>query len=145
MIKRIIQYSSLSRYLTIGGMAFGVDYGVLLLTYYVFSLPLGVATSLGYATGFAVSFISNRNWVFGDAGKDKHLARQSIEYFALVIFNYCFTVVGVRLLNEHNVKPYIGKVLVMALIVCWNYLLFKKVIFVAKNGKTHTSPPKPEA
>ncbi len=128
----LIGNSPLVRYLVMGSMAFAVDYGLLVVTYYVFSFPLGVATSIGYVTGLLVSFLANRYWVFGKNAAEKHVLHQSVEYGILLVVNYFVTVLGIKLLNEHGIKPYVGKVLIMCLIVCWNYVLFKKVIFVRR-------------
>jgi len=125
---RFLNHSSL-RYFAVGLSAFGTDYLVLLFCYYVLNLPLKVATSAGFITGFLISFSVNRQWVFGGKHR-KHLARQAVEYITLLIFNYLFTVFGVSFLNDHGIKPTIGKLIVMALIMCWNYALFRWVIFV---------------
>jgi len=117
------------RYFLVGLLAFAVDYGTLLVLYYLLSIPLSVATSLGFVSGLILSFFSNRHWVFGENGKHRNIAHQSIEYVILVIFNYSITVLGVRFLNNKGVHPYYGKLIVMSLIMCWNYTLFKKAIF----------------
>jgi len=116
----------------VGIFAFAVDYVVLLLGYYPLGLPLKLATSLGFFSGFIISFSINRKWVF--AGKQrKHLVRQVIEYLILVVFNYLFTVWAVSFLNSQGIKPFIGKVLVMMLVMCWNYACFRWVIFAGKD------------
>ncbi len=120
---------SASKYFVVGLSAFAADYLVLLITYYLINLPLKVATSLGFFSGFIISFGVNRKWVFG-GNQRKRLWRQIAEYLALLIFNYVFTVWGVSFLNNHSIKPFIGKLLVMGLVMCWNYALFRWIIFV---------------
>lgn len=105
---------------------------MLLITYYLINLPLKLATSLGFFSGFIISFSVNRQWVFGGK-QSKHIARQITEYLILVVFNYLFTVYGVSFLNDHGVKPFIGKILTIGLIMCWNYALFRWIIFVSKD------------
>lgn len=119
-----------------GALAFLVDYGVLMAAYYGLALSLAVATSAGYIVGLLISFFGNRHWVFGAGAKRKNIFLQSGQYIALLIFNYCFTVLGVTWLHDHDVQPYVGKLIIIAFIVCWNYLLFKKFIF----GKSDTQP-----
>jgi putative flippase GtrA len=110
--------------------AFSADYFVLVISYYILNLPLWLSTSLGYFTGFAISFTINRRWVFG--GKQREIRRQVPEYFTLVVFNYIFTVVSLGFLNNRGITPGISKLLVMILIMCWNYVLFRWVIFTNK-------------
>lgn len=116
------------RYFAVGLSAFGADYVVLLFCYYALGLPLKLATSAGFVTGFLISFSVNRQWVFGGRHR-KRLARQAAEYISLLIFNYLFTVFGVSFLNNHGIRPFIGKLLIMGIIMCWNYALFRWVIF----------------
>jgi hypothetical protein len=51
------------------------------------------------------------------------------EYLILLVFNYLFTVWAISSLNDHGVRPFIGKLVVMTLVMCWNYTLFRWVIF----------------
>jgi putative flippase GtrA len=133
-----LRHHSAARYILVGLSAFTTQYVVLNLSYYVLSIHLHVATSLGYIAGLFVSYFFNRHWVFGEAGKHKHIAHQSVEYIVLMIFNYFFTLIGVSFLKSHNIEPYISPVLITAAITCWNYALYKKVIF--KGEKVEPNP-----
>lgn len=125
---------SASKYFVVGLLAFFTDYLVLLFGYYAVNLPLEIATTLGFMAGFAISFTSNRQWVFGGQQRKK-IKRQVTEYSILVGFNYIFTVVAVSALNGLEIDPEIGKLLVMAVIMCWNYALFRWVIFAEAGGR----------
>ena len=133
-----LRHHSATRYIIVGICAFTTQYVTLNFSYYVLSLHLHVATSIGYICGLLISFAFNRHWVFGKAGKHKHIAHQSSEYIALVIFNYFFTVLGVSLLKHHGIQPYISPVLITAIVTLWNYILYKKVIF--KGNSIEPSP-----
>jgi len=128
-VKALIASESLRKYLVIGAFAFLSDYLTLLLLFNVFHVPLKIATTCGYLFGFMVSFYSNRQWVFKAEGKKPHLAKQLTQYSILVVCNYIFTLQAVSYLNQQGIKPYIGKVLIMGMIICWNYALFRFVIF----------------
>jgi putative flippase GtrA len=128
-ILKFINHSS-SKYFIVGLLAFGIDYAVLLSLYYLAGLNLELATSIGFIVGFMISFTVNKQWVFGQVKQRKHLVRQVVEYVCLLIFNFIFTVVTVNFLNQHGVPPVVGKLMVMGLIMCWNYALFRWVIFV---------------
>jgi putative flippase GtrA len=97
--------------------------------YYVLDINLEAATSIGFLVGFAISFTVNKQWVFGRQKQKKRLHRQIAEYAVLVTFNFIFTVGVVSFLNSHGILPAIGKLMAMALIMCWNYALFRWVIF----------------
>lgn len=120
------------RYLIAGGSAFVVDYGALVVAYYAIRLSLGLSTTLGYFAGFLISFFANRYWVFSKSGTTRKPIKQVVEYTILVIFNYFFTLIAIQKLDMVGIKPSVGKILVMVLIVVWNYLIFQKLIFSDK-------------
>jgi putative flippase GtrA len=132
--KNFLTDRSLRRYIIIGLTAFATDYLALIFCFYVLSINLSVAASIGFFAGLLVSFGFNRLWVFGSAGQARSTHRQIVEYVALLIFNYFFTVIGVNWLNEVGVEPSFGKIILMVFITCWNYLIFKKIIFADKSA-----------
>lgn len=127
----IIQHSTL-KYLVTGLFAFSVDYVCFVTMYYLLDLNLTLAVSAGFIAGFITSFSINRQWVFM-GNFSKNINRQLFEYLSLLVFNYFFTVLFVGFLNQHGTQPAISKLLAMSLIVCWNYVLFRWVIFANKN------------
>lgn len=137
-MKKLINQNTVIKYLLTGGLTFAVDYLVLVICYYVFSLPLWVATSLGYLGGLCVSFYVNRTWVFGARGKQRKMTRQLVEYVSLLLFNYVFTVFAIRLLDNLGVPPAISKIVITATIAGWNYLVYNKVIFA--HDKDYPTP-----
>jgi putative flippase GtrA len=132
-VDKMLKHSAF-RYFSVGVLAFSTDYLVLMGSFYILHLPLKISTALGFLTGFAISFTINRSWVFGKNAQRKNLARQVTEYIALIIFNLLFTIWAVSFLNDHGIKPSIGKLGVMALIMCWNYALFRWVIFAGEES-----------
>lgn len=133
-MKSLITYSTAIKYLLIGGLAFAVDYLVLLGGYYALSLPLWVATTLGYLGGLCASFFINRAWVFGERGKQRKMTRQLAEYVLLLTFNYLFTVLAIRISHGRGISPALSKIVITAMIAGWNYVIFNKVIFAHDNG-----------
>lgn len=127
MFKKLASHSA-AKYFIVGLGASGSDYVLLVFSYYVLGFPLKLSTTLGFFTGFLISFTINKKWVF--AGEQhKNTRRQAAEYLLLLGFNYVFTVWAVSLLNNHGLGPAISKVMVLAVIMCWNYALFRWFIF----------------
>ena len=119
-IKRIV------RFLVSGGSAAAVEF-------FVFMLLLGwidstlVANSISFLCGLMVSFTLNRKWVFDSQAR---VQRQFIEYFILAIINMVLSGALVYLLVDiWELAPWAGKVLVMGIIACNNYILFSRFIF----------------
>ncbi|MBP6917160.1 GtrA family protein [Candidatus Saccharibacteria bacterium] len=135
-MQKLINQNTVIKYILTGGLAFVIDYLLLLASYYVFSLPLWLATTLGYVGGLCVSFFVNRTWVFGDIGKKRKMTRQFVEYILLLLFNYLFTVSGIRLLDSMGIAPASSKIAITAMIVIWNYFIFNNIIFA--KDKNHS-------
>lgn len=137
-MKKLINHNTVIKYLITGGLAFTADYILLLACYYVFLLPLWLATTLGYLGGLCVSFLVNRTWVFGEHGKQRKMTRQLVEYVLLLLFNYVFTVFAIRIFDSLGVSPAISKIVVTAMIAGWNYIIFNKVIFSQDKGQSRS-------
>ena len=135
-MQKLINQNTVIKYILTGGLAFVIDYLLLLASYYVFSLPLWLATTLGYVGGLCVSFFVNRTWALGDIGKKRKMTRQFVEYILLLLFNYLFTVSGIRLLDSMGIAPASSKIAITAMIVIWNYFIFNNII-LAKD-KNHS-------
>lgn len=121
------------RFLIAGVVIVGTDYGTFLLAQILIAnLLLSSAASL--AAGFIVSFTLNRLWVFG--ADKKHAQKNSLLqltlYSMLFIFNVAFTYYFISLLELHNIKPAIGKIIAICFITVWNFAIYKKIIFKVK-------------
>ncbi len=127
--------SSFARYLVVGILSFGIDYGFLLCFYHLFHLPLSVATTIGFLVGLTSNFLSNKYWSFNAPRSPHHSLRQAAWYGALVLANLLFTNLLVVGMASHGIGPEISKPVVTVLITIWNYFLYKKVIFKAAATK----------
>lgn len=122
---------SAHRYVIVGILAFSSDYSLLILQYYLFHISLGLATTTSYIIGLIISFSLNRRWTFGSRGRHKHIILQGLEYGTLAIINYLFTFFSIKFLHDHNIQPYISKIVTMACITIWNYFIYRYVIFTS--------------
>ncbi len=137
MLKKIFTKSFI-RYVIVGFISVGIDYGSLLIGYHILNWPLAFATSAGFSVGLVINFLLNKFWAFEASHDAKQSTKQAIMVAALVAFNLAITNVVVIQLNKWNVGPEFSKVITMAMITCWNYVLYKKYIF--KKKKT-VEPP----
>lgn len=123
----------LARFLSGGLVSVAIDYlGFALLV--KLGAHLFVAATVSYVVGFAVSFTLNKVWVFGAVkGAQHHKTHlQATLYFALFLFNITFTNLFIYFAHQQGLSPYIGKACTILLITCWNFVLYKKVIFRLK-------------
>lgn len=120
------------RYIIVGLLSVGIDYGMLLIAYRAFEINLAAATTIGFLVGLVFNFLLTKFWTFA-THETKHTAKQSAKQASmvaiLVVFNLAVTNVVVVWLNELNVGPEISKILTTGMVTIWNYVLYKKLIF----------------
>lgn len=111
-----------------GSLAAGTEYAVFLLLHHV-GLLLIAANVLSFSCGLAISFLLNKHWVFSRKGG---VTKQFIIYAILAAVNVCISSGLIIAFVDHlNVPALIAKIIVMGMIACWNYVIFRNVIFKA--------------
>lgn len=117
------------RYLLAGLACAGLEYGGFLALHHGLAWGLVWANTLAYAAGLFSSFALNKFWVFG--GQQQYQTRyQLLAYCLLALFNYSLgTWVLVDLVQSWGWPAWLAKGLSMGLIVVWNFLIYKKVIY----------------
>lgn len=116
------------RYLITGFTAFGIEYSLYVLLFKVVGLNYITASVIVYALVFMFSFFVNRKWSFQSKGQ---INRQLILYFMLFLFNLVFAnVFLLRFLTDIlGIDPLISPFLKMACVVCWNFFVYKFIIY----------------
>lgn len=125
VIRQLVKYG------VTGASAVLTDYGTFALLFGLLKTPLFVATTCSLLAGFVVSFLLNRIWVF-EAHKDtahKSARMQVVLYVLLLSFNTGFTYIFVKGLTEVGLNAYLGKLASIGVIMVWNYIIYKKIIF----------------
>lgn len=121
--------NSLFRYLLVGGTAFIFEYLVFVGLYSLFGLWLLLANSLSFLCGLVLSFSLQRAWSFKKSQFQKTVRRQFFLYGSLALCNLVIINALLDYLTREGLDPRVGKIVVMAAIVCWNFLLMQRVIF----------------
>jgi putative flippase GtrA len=147
-------FSQFKRYLITGFTGFGLEYFLFMLLLKVvfadtippfygfvknimitaFGKGLDVYTyqyqfsnSVVYVTIFWFNFLVNRFWSFKSKQK---IGKQLIPYLALFVFNLIIiNSLMYVMISLIGIPDYIAKVPVMGIIVCWNFIMYKKVIY----------------
>lgn len=117
----------LYRYIVTGLLSAGVEFSLLyvLKTYAGFSLI--ASNSVAYTSGFCVSFLMNKFWAFESKG---NFGRQFLLYGVLFTINLALSNALMYLLTERlGIMFMVSKVFVTGMIVLWNFVLYKKIIY----------------
>jgi len=115
-------------YIVSGGISFSLEFIIFFLFFYDVHLAAGIASGIGFSTGLVSSFLLNRLWVF-PAKADRWSSRQISIFLMLGLFNLTFTSLFVQYLVSLQLPGYFAKFCAMVLVVIWNFILFKKIIF----------------
>lgn len=120
------------KYMLVGGSAFLTEYLSFLIIYYLLHAQIYAANSISFILGLTVSFTFNRAWTFkaGDYHHKRH--HQLGMYSMLAVFNLILTNIIIGMLKGAGFDPRLAKFMVMFLIIIWNFLIFRGVIFKQK-------------
>lgn len=129
--------SELGRYALVGGLSFAVDFGALILGYRVLSLPVWIATSLGFWLSFVVNFAANKYWTFGARTRT---AGQIWRYSVLVGVNYLATVVIVAGLSHLGLDVVLAKAVAVVLLTASTFVAYRHWVFASPTMTTMILP-----
>ena len=121
------------RFLLGGALTLATDY--LVFTILILAdTPLFIASTSSFLAGFAVSFTVNKLWVFEANKQTQHnkTQMQMALYIALLGFNIAFTYYFILITSQLGLSVFVGKLLTIAMVTAWNFVLYKKVIFKLK-------------
>ena len=133
MITRLIELlnDKRVRYLIIGGSSATIEYVSFILLNITTSNVI-IANIISFTVGLMYSFSLHRIWTF--KGEHRHNPKsQLIAYVTLAILNVILTSILIEIqVGYLHVPAFIAKLVCMALVVVWNYLLLSKLIFRIK-------------
>jgi len=123
------------RYLIVGFSSAAIEIGLYALLHEFFGLEVDLSffgihfevinvTALVTATVY--NFILNRTWTFNPT---RSLARSIILFLILFAFNSVFSSTVIFLLAGVGIPYVLAKIFTIACIVCWNFFLYRFVVF----------------
>jgi putative flippase GtrA len=125
----LIRSKQVRRFLGVGAVAFSAEYALFALLHH-WQWRAGAAQALSFLFALVISFTMNRTWAFRTRQAPLHGQRiQFIQYAGLALFNLVLTTIVISLMVEHKVPALLAKVLIMGMVSCWNFLLYRTVIF----------------
>jgi putative flippase GtrA len=124
-----IKEKRLIHYVIAGGAAFTIEYGSFLILYYHFHVAAVTANTVSFILGLITSFMLNRLWVFGHKKQHRRVAHQISLYLMIAGINLIITDVVIHFLVQAKIPAFIAKILLVILVACWNFVIFRKIIF----------------
>jgi putative flippase GtrA len=126
-IKELLQKPGV-RYLLVGGSVFLLELLVIVIAEKAGAQPL-IAVALSFWIGLLVSFGLQKLFTFRDRRMQHTIvASQFILYSLLVLFNFGFTLLCVKLL-EGTLPTGVVRAIALGITVIWNFYLYKTRLF----------------
>lgn len=115
------------KYVIAGGITFACEYTTFLVLYYAVGLPVVVANIGAFALSLVVNFLLNRQWVFQHGSRAAR--QQALLFVLLASFNLLVTTSVLLAMKHYGFNVALGKLMIMSVIVLWNFTLMRRVIF----------------
>ena len=116
-----------ARYLIVGGSSALVELMLFQGLYAMLQMDVVVANVCAVVASTAFNFLLNRTLTFKSASNP---ARSVLLYLLLLALNTCFTSTAIALLVSMGTPSVAAKLLTMACVTLWNFVLYRKVVFV---------------
>lgn len=114
------------RYVVVGGISALFELLLFLGCYELLHVPAAYSNIIALVSSTIVNFSINRQWSFKSSA---NLAGSMIKYGILFLFNLGFSTFVVTWLIGLGLPAVLAKFITMACIVCWNFVLYRKVVF----------------
>ena len=129
MLKKIIESKNniiqFSKYIIIGGTSAICE--LLLFTIFdMLEISIVISNISSVIIATIINYLLNKFWAFKS---QKASIKSLVLYIALFIFNITFSSQFIVFVSNAGVNGIVAKLISMILITCWNFVLYKKVIF----------------
>lgn len=129
MLKRIIEGKSniiqFSKYIIIGGTSALCEL-MLFTIFQIIGMSIFISNISSVIISTIINYLLNKFWAFKSQTRS---IKSLVLYIGLFIFNITFSSQFIVILSNVGVKSIVAKFISMILITCWNFILYKKVVF----------------
>jgi putative flippase GtrA len=114
------------RYLAVGFSSAAIELVVFIVLDVLVGIDVRIATMIALACSTVFNFIMSWSYTFKSAS---NLMRSLILYLLLFAFNQAFSAIAIVWLLDIGLSSIVAKMVTMACIVLWNFVLYRKVVF----------------
>lgn len=127
-------FSQLIKFGLVGGIAFLIDYGIMVFLTEVFKIPSLISAAISFTVSVIFNYISSVKWVF-DVDKEKNSKTKELVVFILL------SIVGLGINElimwimdkEFGIYYMISKIVATAVVMCYNFITRKLFLEKKKN------------
>ena len=114
------------KYLLVGGTSALIEYGGFQLLFLLAGWNVAASNITATVAATVFNFASNRSFTFNSTARP---VRSAVLYLVLFCCNTAFSTVVVDVLVGAGLSSLIAKLIPMACVTCWNFVLYRKVVF----------------
>jgi putative flippase GtrA len=115
------------KYVAVGLSSFVLEYAFFYFLFIILSVNELISNTAAITLVFFYNFLMNRIWSFKSREK---FGKQLMMYGALFLFNMLMSNLFIFAATEYlKISPLISKGLIMGMIVLWNFVIYKKIIY----------------
>jgi putative flippase GtrA len=114
------------RYFLVGCVSAALDFGLFFLLFNVFGIDVRLSNVAAITLSAIFNFSLSRVWTFKSTS---NVARSMILYLVLFVFNNLFSTVAIIWLIGLSIPSSVAKIMTMACITLWNFVLYRTVVF----------------
>ena len=119
-------FSQLIKFGLVGGIAFLIDYGIMVLLTEVFKIPSLISAAISFTVSVIFNYIASVKWVF-DVDKEKNSKTKELVVFILL------SIVGLGINElimwimdkEFGIYYMISKIVATIVVMCYNFITRK--------------------
>lgn len=129
-MKKILHFNTTTlRYLIVGVAGVVFEIFIIFLMKGIFLASNELSITISFWLGIIFSFTLQKFFAFQNPGVEvKMLGGQIFAYGTLLIVNYLFTLFFVNIFSSFF-GVYIARMIALIIMTCWNYIVYKKIIF----------------
>ncbi|MDG6100852.1 GtrA family protein [Dactylosporangium aurantiacum] len=133
-VAAVVEHSAF-RYVVIGVLSAGIDFGLLYALHGGLGVPVGIAAFIAVTLAFFCNFALNRIWSFRSQAP---VVGQFGKYLFLGCVNWVLTAILVTAFTALGLNYLVAKAIALVLTTGSNYLLYR--VWVFKDRRPATSP-----
>ena len=124
------------RFVLVGAFTALADYGCYRLLL-ALDVPISPAKAVGFVAGTTLSYLLNRAWTFGAAGREHAVGRFVVLYAATLVVNVGVNAVAVVVLEGVPGRITVAWVIAQAVASLLNFLGMRHFVFPAARPVSH--------